>query len=640
MGYAFSFDRTGCLNCGVCMDVCPVHALDMTRPRRGSIESGAEALTTGRSGPDDWMMEFPIQVGTCIGCQLCATECPTAVITIGASAEPIAIASQQGPLFAKPAETGWVPLSAHTRESLKEPRGDPWGNAFAWSPARRDEPWRSWRSMQPAETSRLLAPCQESCPVGTNAGLYVGLLAEGRDAEALAVAAEHNPFPSICGRVCTAPCELACRRGELDEPVAIRELKRFAADHGADGYPRPLPASLRRGDRVAIVGAGPTGLSAAYDLARAGYGVTIFEAMPVAGGMMTIGIPEYRLPKRVVQAEIDRIVRLGVEIRLNTVLGRDVTLEDLREQGFSAILLATGASKSQRLGIPGEDSEGVWPATLFLKKANLGEPVELQGDALVVGGGSTAMDAARSAWRAGARTVRVLYRRTRSDMPAQREEIRAAEHEGVVIEELVAPIEVVRKNGWMTGLRCVRLASSGRGADGRSVVTPIPGSEFGIDATALMVAVGEAPDPSILPAGSSIQVADWGGVVVDAGTLVTAQPDVYAAGDLATGPRSVIEGVAQGQRAAWAIDRALRGLPDMAYVAPWRTEDETVRTRDVRLDLSTLSRMESELAPATGQREVSLGLTEGAAKAEAARCLRCDVVTRCPAVQRQDRRSA
>ncbi len=640
MGYEFRFDRSGCLNCGVCMDVCPVHALDMTRPRRGSIESGAEALDGGRAAADDWMMEFPVQVGTCIGCQLCATECPTGVIAIGASAEPVALAATQGPLFGKPSETGWVPLSDHTRESLKEPRGDPWGGAFAWTPARRDEPWRSWRSMQPVETSRLVAPCQEACPVGTNAGLYIGLLSEGRDAEALAIAAEHNPFPSICGRVCTAPCELACRRAELDEPVSIRELKRYAADHGADGYPRRVPAEKRRGEKIAIVGAGPTGLSAAYDLARAGYGVTIFEAMPVAGGMMTIGIPEYRLPKRIVQAEVDRILGLGVEIRLNTVLGRDVTLDDLRLRGFSAILLATGASKSQRLAVPGEDAEGVWPATLFLKKANLGEPVELHGDALVVGGGSTAMDAARSAWRAGARSVRVLYRRTRDDMPAQREEVRAAEHEGVVVDELVAPVEVLQRNGWMTGLRCVRLVASGRGADGRSVVTPIRGSEFVIEATNLMVAVGEAPDPSILPAGSSIQVADWGGVVVDAGTLVTAQSDVYAAGDLATGPRSVIEGVAQGQRAAWAIDRALRGLPAASYVAPWRAADEAVRTRDVRLDLSTRARSEPELAPAMGQSEVSLGLVEGAARADAARCLRCDVVTQCPAVQILSRRSA
>ncbi|HZC30512.1 MAG TPA: FAD-dependent oxidoreductase, partial [Gaiellaceae bacterium] len=224
--------------------------------------------------------------------------------------------------------------------------------------------------------------------------------------------------------------------------------------------------------------------------------------------------------------------------------------------------------------------------------------------------------------------------------PAQHEEIRAAEHEGVVIDELVAPVEVVQRSGWMTGLRCVRLVSSGLGADGRSVVTPVPGSEFVIEASTLMVAVGEAPDPSILPAGSSIQVADWGGVVVDANTLVTAQTDIYAAGDLATGPRSVIEGVAQGQRAAWAIDRTLRGQPKRPYVPPWRTEGAKVATRDVRLELSTLPRAEPDLAPAAGQREVSLGLVPAAARAEAARCLRCDVVTQCSAVQLQQRRSA
>lgn len=635
MSYVFSLDRTNCLNCGVCMDVCPVQALDMTRTTTSSIEAGAEGVARGRPAAADqpWMMEFPVQVNVCIGCELCATECPTEVITISSQKGAATLRAAQGPIQHAPAGTGeWVPLSAFTRESLKEQHTDPWGDLAGWRPVQREASWQTWRTWLTPGTGRLVAPCQQACPVGTDAGLYVALVAEGRYAEALAVAADYNPFPSICGRICTAPCEVACRRGVVDEPIAIRELKRFAADHGAEGFPKAPPPSARRTEQVAIVGAGPTGLSAAYMLARAGYPVTVFEAMPVAGGMMAVGIPEYRLPKSVLRAEVERIVAMGVEVRLNTALGRDITIDGLKSQGYRAILLATGASKSQPLGVPGEDAEGVWPATVFLKKVNLGEPAELAGDALVVGGGSTAMDAARSAWRAGARSVRILYRRTREDMPAQADELRAAEHEGVVIEPLVAPVEVLRRNGWMTGVRCVRLKVTGRDAEGRSAVTPVDGSEFTIDATSLLIAVGEAPDPSILPTGSSIQVATWGGVVVDTENLVTAQEGTFAAGDVATGPRSVIEGVAQGQRAAWAIDRYLRGLPAERYTPPWRTSPSLTATRTMRIDLTQLERAEAGLAPVSrsngnASREVSLGFDERTARAEGARCLRCDTVT-------------
>jgi NADPH-dependent glutamate synthase beta subunit-like oxidoreductase/NAD-dependent dihydropyrimidine dehydrogenase PreA subunit len=636
LGYQFQIDRSNCLNCGICMDVCPVQALDMTRTQTATIESGVDLAGNGAGKP--WMMEFPVQSRECIGCQLCAVECPTAVITVVAIDGVPALVARQGPISHGPeSDDGFVPLSAYTTESLKETHTDPWGNLARWQAAKRPESWQVWRTWGAEDdgSDRLFAPCQEACPVGTDAGRYVALVGEGRYAEALAVAAEYNPFPSVCGRVCTAPCEVACRRGVMDEPIAIRELKRFAADHGMEGYPTPPLPESRRKERVAIVGAGPTGLSAAYQLVRGGYHVTVLEAMPVPGGMMAIGIPEYRLSKHVLQAEIDRIVGLGVELRLNTALGRDISLDEIKTQGYDAVLLATGAMKSQPLGVPGEEMQGVWPATLFLKRVNLGENVTLSGEALVVGGGSTAMDAARSAWRAGASSVRVLYRRTRDDMPAQHEELRAAEHEGVVIEPLVMPVEIIGRRGAMTEVRCQRLQVVGRTDDGRSRVAPIPGSTFTISARTLLVAVGEAPDPSILPEGSSIQFGEWGGLLTDPETLMTAQPGVFAGGDVATGPKSVIEGVAQGQRAAWAIDRYLRGLPAARYVPQWRRAS-TPLPLTVQLDLTDRQRATSPLATVDHRNrhaEVSLGLAEEVARAEGRRCLRCDVVTNCQIVQ-------
>lgn len=640
MSYKVDVDQSHCINCGICMDVCPVQALDMTRTLTTPIEAGAEGAA--RQDQKRWMMEFPIQSKECIGCQLCAVECPTSAIDLTAVKDPVALAPQQGPIYHEPEpSTGWAPLAPYTRESLKEVHSDPWGGLARWHAARRSATWQVWRSWNTSleAADRLFAPCQEACPVGTDAGLYVALVAEGRYADALAVAAEHNPFPSVCGRVCTAPCETECRRTQLDEPIAIRELKRFAADHGMAGYPSVPPPARRRSERVAIIGAGPTGLSAAYALIRGGYSVTIIEAMRVAGGMMAIGIPEYRLPKQVLQAEIDRILGLGVELRLNTPFGRDLTLEDLRRERFDAILLATGASQSQPLGVAGEELEGVWPATAFLKSTNLGERVQLTGDAIVVGGGSTAMDAARSAWRAGATRVRVLYRRTRADMPAQDEEVRAAEHEQVEIEPLVTPIEVLGREGKMTHVRCRRLVVTGRDRQGRNKVAHVPGSEFDIPAQTLLVAIGEAPDPSILPEGSSIQVADWGGLLTDPETLMTAQRGIFAAGDIATGPKSVIEGVAQGQRAAWAIDRYLRRLPVARYVPPWQRRPALLETSEVAVDVRHRTRAHGCLTPRAEIehehrfQETSQGFAEASAQLEAQRCLRCDVNTSVPVIK-------
>src|SRR5579863_10005224 len=448
MTYRFEVNQHTCINCGICMDLCPVRCLDMTRPSgEGEVGSASERQSPipGVFATRPWMMLGPVQVASCIGCQVCVQECPTNAITIesGVSMKDLVYA-HRGPLSYLPPENGWQPLDAYTRATPEEPGETPWGEGRAWHVAERHAPWQSWRTWLGERKEDLRAPCQAACPVGTNAGLYISLIAEGRYEEALQVASEPNPFPAICGRVCTAPCEEVCRRGEFEAPIAIRDLKRFAMDYAMPGKRKIAPPKHHYLERVAIVGAGPTGLSAAYYLARRGYGVTVFDAMPVAGGMMAIGIPDYRLPRSELNRDIDAMLELGVKLHLNTAIGRDISLEELQAQ-FDAVLLAVGAQRSQRLEISGEaELAGVIPATTFLKDFNLDPQTTLAGDVAVVGGGSTAMDAARSALRAGARSVHVLYRRTRAEMPAQIEEVRAALAEGIVIHELVTP-------RWITG---------------------------------------------------------------------------------------------------------------------------------------------------------------------------------------------
>ena len=355
MAYRFHVNQTTCINCGICMDLCPVRCLDMSRPAgEGEIGSEVERRSPipGDSARRSWMMLVPVQVSQCIGCQVCAQECPTNAITIESSVQEVAFA-KRGTVTHLPPEAGWQPLDAYTRAFPEEPGEAPWGDDHSWHVAERKAVWQSSRSWLGERKEDLRAPCQAACPVGTNAGLYVSLIAEGRYDEALEVASEPNPFPSICGRVCTAPCEDACRRGEFDLPIAIRDLKRFAMDHGAPKHRKVKPPRKLYSERIAVVGAGPTGLSAAYYLARRGYQVTVIDAMPVAGGMMAIGIPDYRLPRAELNRDIDAMRDLGVEFRLNTAIGRDLNFEDVRSE-YDAILLAVGAQRSQRLGVPGE----------------------------------------------------------------------------------------------------------------------------------------------------------------------------------------------------------------------------------------------------------------------------------------------
>ncbi|HEY6014100.1 MAG TPA: FAD-dependent oxidoreductase, partial [Candidatus Limnocylindrales bacterium] len=581
MGYRVDIDHTGCINCGICMDTCPVEALDMSRPQVPGIE------TAGFGLPQPWMMEHPIQVGECIGCGICIGECPVLVMTLVAEPTPTVLAPRQGPIerpvAASAGAAPWLPLATVTREVLKREHPSPWGDLLHWETASRDQAWQVWRSMKTQGRTVPIAPCQAACPAGTDAGRYVGLIGAQRYDDAYAVAAEVNPFPSVCGWICTAPCESVCRRGVLDEPIAIRTLKRFAAEHG--DLPPVDPPATRRAEKVGIVGGGPAGMSAAYYLARLGYPVTVFEAMPVPGGMMAIGIPSYRLPRDVLQAEIARIVGLGVDLRLNAAMGRDFTLGDLESQGYRAVFLATGASKSRRLGVPGDDVQGVVPATLFLKRVNLGEEPRLTGPAVVVGGGSTAMDAARSAWRSGASPVTVIYRRGRAEMPAQVEEIEAAEREGIVIRTGLAPVEVLSRDGAVVGIRCTETApadlpAGARAAgDGRATWVPVPGTDQELATRTILVAVGEEPDPSILPEGAGIEVSGWAGIVADPATLATGRAGIFAGGDVVSGPKTIIDAVASGRRAAASIHEYLAGVPDgereILAAVRYRTPRET-----------------------------------------------------------------
>jgi NADPH-dependent glutamate synthase beta subunit-like oxidoreductase/Pyruvate/2-oxoacid:ferredoxin oxidoreductase delta subunit len=643
MAYRFKLNEQRCIQCGICMDLCPVRCLDMTRPSgEGTIAQERERRSPipGDQANRSWMMLAPVQVAPCIGCQVCAQECPTDAISIE-SGSTVTQYAQRGLVSYLPDESGWQPLDAYTHASPEEPGETLWGEGRAWRVAERHATWQSWRTWLGERKEDLRAPCQAACPVGTNAGLYVSLIAEGRYDEAFQVVSESNPFPAICGRVCTAPCEAVCRRGEFDEPIAIRDLKRFAADHSTIKHRSIPPSPHHYAEQIAIVGAGPTGLSAAYYLARRGYKVTIFDAMPVAGGMMAVGIPEYRLPRDELERDVQAMCDLGVEIRLNMALGRDIQLEDL-QWDYDAVLLAVGAQRSQRLGVLGEAQlEGVIPATLFLKQFNLEPETRLQGQVVVVGGGSTAMDAARSALRAGAQEVHVLYRRSRAEMPAQAEEVREALEEGIQLHELVTPQKILgTEEATVQGIVCQRMSLGEPDEKGRRRPVGIVGSTFTLPANVVLVAIGEAPDPSFLPQGTSIEIAAWGGLLINTQTLATGAPGVFAAGDVTYGPKTIIHAAAHGRKAAQSIHAYLRKLSPVAVAEMPEGEYETVSVLPpdgrVSINVRPMPRQIMPLVKGDPRQtrifETALGFTEEQARREASRCLRCDLAYCCPTI--------
>jgi heterodisulfide reductase subunit A-like polyferredoxin len=472
------------------------------------------------------------------------------------------------------------------------------------------------------------APCALTCPAGIQAQGYIQLIKQGKYAEAVGLIMDRLPLPGVLGRICPHPCEEKCRRMEVDQPVAICSLKRFAADQ-INLEEIPLPLQEPRGEQIAIIGSGPAGLTCAFHLALAGYRPTIFEALPVAGGMLRVGIPDYRLPKKILDQEINNILRLGVELKTNTALGRDFTLDDLFSQGYKAVFLAVGCHVGSKLDIPGEEADGVLQGVDLLRCKALGEPLKVGKKLAIIGGGNVAIDVACTARRLGSE-VTIVYRRSREEMPAHDWEIEQATCEGVQIEYLAAPLEVVLKDGKVKGLRCQRMELGEPDASGRRRPVPIPGSEFELSVDMVVPAIGQKANLDFL-AGTGIKATKWGTIEVHETTYQTSRPGVFAAGDVHTGPWIAIEAVGGGIEAAESIDRYIRGV-DLAADRK-KGEEAHERWRAIPKDEESRPREEmATLPPEICCRcfdEIAKGFTEAQAQAEASRCLNCGICSEC-----------
>jgi NADPH-dependent glutamate synthase beta subunit-like oxidoreductase len=516
-------------------------------------------------------------------------------------------------------------------------------------------------------------PCMMACPAHTNAGRYVALIAEGEFEEAYRYAREPNPMASICGRVCAHPCETACRRGEIDHPIAIRALKRFLTERHGPESRFPVDVNAHRAGKkldykIAVVGSGPVGLSAAHDLAIMGYTVTIFEAAQVPGGMLYLGIPEYRLPRDVVKAQVREILSTGdITLKLNQAAGRDFTISELRKQGFDAVLLAVGAHRSRDLSIPGVDMDGVHKGIDFLLNVNLGYQFNIGKRVLVIGGGNVAMDVARSAarevvrqhvpeshnagvqnqepsrenedtiaaremvdvslsaLRLGAEEVHLVCLEPRDEMPAALEEIEEAEAEGIIIHPGFGPKQVLGKDARVSGLEVLRTKQV-FDQNRRFNPTFYEGSETTLACDTIIMAIGQAPRLDFLHPEDGVNISPRGLIAVDPQTLMTSAQGIFAGGDCVFGPRLIIDSVADGKRAAIGIDEFLRGTKHPEPVI----EIEVLKRHSMPLDLLNLVRPPIPMLPLarrTGVTEVEVGYDEQHAMEEAQRCLHCWVNT-------------
>jgi formate dehydrogenase major subunit len=474
-----------------------------------------------------------------------------------------------------------------------------------------------------------VAPCKIACPAGIDIQGQIALIADGRYEESLIRIKESNPLPLVCGRVCPRFCEQKCRRNLIEGPVGINMLKRFVADYDMNSdnpYTPELKAAT--GKKVAVIGGGPAGLSAAYYLVQEGHQVDIYEAHPKLGGMLRYGIPEYRLPKATLDKEIEGITKLCGKVEVNSRFGKDYTIDSLKKDGYDAVFVAIGAQSSSSMRVEGEDSPGVLSGIDFLRNVVMGNETGLGKKVAVVGGGNTAMDAARTALRMGAK-VTVVYRRSRAEMPANAEEVEQAEEEGVEFVFLSAPVSIKVANGRVNGLECNRMELGEPDASGRRRPVPIEGSEYVIELDTIIAAIGQSIDNTSLPQGSSIELNKWGYPVIDEETMLTSVEGVFSGGDCTAGPATAVEAIGAGKRAATYIDMYLSGNPVVAIDKPYScSKGDLYEVRDSEFaDVPTQVRAEQEaLAPdvrVKGFAEIELGLTESQALEETKRCLQC-----------------
>lgn len=486
---------------------------------------------------------------------------------------------------------------------------------------------------------RKMIKCQDACPVNTPSGSYVNAIADGDYLLSYALARGPNPFAPICGLICAHPCEKACRRGSIDEPIAIRTLKRFAVDafmeatnsdifksaelSSAFGGSKGVPT----GKKIAVIGSGPAGMAGAHDLARLGYKVTIFESQPIIGGMFYFGIPAYRLPKNVAKFDMDSILSLGIDVRLNITIGKDITLQDLFDEGFEAVLIAVGAQLSRPLPITGTDMEGVFQGISFLRRVGLGERLDLGKRVIVIGGGNVAMDVARTVRRLKVKDVHIVCLEGMHEMPADKLEIEESLEEEIVFHNRKGPQHIVGKDGKVTGLQVIDVAAV-FDESGRFNPKYVDGSESIIDTETVITAVGQASDNACLKGCKGFKATRWGTIVTDE-SLNIGIPGVFAAGDVATGPAIVIGAVASGQKAARAIDKHLRG-------SERRIEKRAKMTviKDYKKPAEGYIKIMREEPPVMGVEkrlagfsQVEEGYPDEMAVEQAERCLKCNINT-------------